>query len=119
MLSHKIAYVGRFWKFSMQRQTNHVGSSQGPKDKAAQQCLCHDFFCRASLIMKELNDIMWANVWQEKQWPGFDIKLVKVSETLCFTPLIVIPVELKTTFTVSCCLLFCQSDGSHKLSCTS
>lgn len=31
--------------------------------------------------MKELNDIMWANVWQEKQWPGFDIKLVKVSET--------------------------------------
>lgn len=35
VLSHKIAYVGRFWKFSMQRQTNHVGSSQGPKDKAA------------------------------------------------------------------------------------
>lgn len=25
---------------------------------------------------------MWANVWQEKQWPGFDIKLVKVNETL-------------------------------------
>lgn len=49
--------------------------------------------------MKELNDIMWANVWQEKQWPRFDIKLAKVSEILCFTPLIVIPVELKSTFT--------------------
>lgn len=35
VLSHKTAYVGRFWKFSIQRQTNHVGSSQGPEDKAA------------------------------------------------------------------------------------
>lgn len=83
MLSHKIAYVGRFWKFSMQRQTNHVGSSQGPKDKAAQQCLCHDFFCCASLIMKELNDIMWANFWQEVL--VFFIQLLK---SVIFLPLI-------------------------------
>lgn len=34
VLSCKTAYVSRLWKLFLQRQIGHVGSSQGPKDKA-------------------------------------------------------------------------------------